>query len=85
MLFYEVKAYKIKQLTLLKVHWYMWDTLHKEILNDSWKQIYSLFEQYLQSSNSKSIRIDIVNNYNKNIAKLVVKLYEVKSMPLEPK
>lgn len=41
MLFYEVKAYKIKQLTLLKVHWYMWDTLHKEILNDSWKQTYS--------------------------------------------
>ena len=30
-------------------------------------QIYNLFEQYLQLSNSKSIRIDVVNNYNKNI------------------
>lgn len=49
------------------------------------KQIYNLFEQYLQSSNSKSIRIDVVNNYNKNIYEFWTNLgfEKVKDIELE--
>ncbi|MEN2256308.1 GNAT family N-acetyltransferase (plasmid) [Paraclostridium benzoelyticum] len=49
------------------------------------KQIYNLFERYLQSSNSQSIRIDVVNNYNKNVYKFWTDLgfEKVKDIELE--
>ncbi|KGJ48999.1 hypothetical protein KD33_11510 [Clostridium sp. NCR] len=60
--------------------------LHKDYKSKGiGKQVYNLFEQYLQSSNSKSIRIDIVNNYNKNIYEFWTNLgfEKVKDIELE--